>query len=293
MISDIRLNELIRTALDEDIGSGDLTTSTVLTGDEPGVAQTISKGETIVAGIDVFREVFHVLDSSLSFEAYFRDGHPAWKGDVLACISGRLKSILLAERVALNLFQRMCGIATMTHKYVEEVKGTGVRILDTRKTTPSLRSLEKYAVKTGGGFNHRFGLYDGVMIKDNHITAAGGISRAVRKVVGNVPPTVKIEVEVKNLKEVEEALAAGADIIMLDNMGTGEMKKAVSLIDGRALVEASGNVTLSNVKKTAETGVDFISVGALTHSAPAADISLVFRDQGLAQQKPGNYGSKV
>ena len=277
MISDDRLKGLIRTALDEDIGSGDLTTSSVLTGAEIGVAQVISKGEIIVAGITVFREVFHVLDSSLNFEAYFRDGQPAGKGKGLACVSGSLKSILLAERVALNFFQRMCGIATMTHKYVEEISGTGVKILDTRKTTPNLRSLEKYAVKTGGGFNHRFGLYDGVMIKDNHISAAGSISNAVKKVVENIPPTVQIEVEVKNLQEVEEALASGVDIIMLDNMGAGEMKKAVSLIDGRALVEASGNVTLSNVKKIAETGVNFISVGGLTHSAPAADISLVFK----------------
>jgi len=279
MISDIKLNKLIRAALDEDMGSGDLTTSAILTGVETGVAHTVSKGDITVAGIDVFREVFHAMDSSLGFEAYFCDGQPAVRGDILACISGSLKSILLAERVALNFFQRMCGIATMTHRYAEEVKGTGVRILDTRKTTPNLRSLEKYAVKTGGGFNHRFGLYDGVMIKDNHITAAGGISNAVRKVVGNIPPTVKIEVEVKNLQEVEDALASGADIIMLDNMGADEMKKAVSLINGRALVEASGNVTLSNVKKIAETGVDFISVGALTHSAPAADISLVFKNK--------------
>jgi len=280
MISDIRLKKLIRIALDEDMGLGDLTTSSLFTGDEIGVAQVISKGEIIVAGIDVFREVFHVLDSSLGFETYFCDGQPAGRGEILACVSGSLKSILLAERVALNFFQRMCGIATMTHKYVEKVRDAGVKILDTRKTTPTLRSLEKYAVKTGGGFNHRFGLYDGVMIKDNHISAAGGISNAVRKVVGNISPTVKIEVEVKNLQEVEEALASGVDIIMLDNMGTGEMKRAVSFIDGKALVEASGNVTLSNVKEIADTGVDFISVGALTHSAPAADISLVFKNKG-------------
>lgn len=277
MISDIRLREFILAALDEDMGSGDLTTSSILTGVETGIAHAVSKGDITVAGIDIFREVFHALDPSLGFEAYFCDGQPAGKGDILACISGSLKNILLAERVALNLFQRMCGVATMTRRYVEEVKDTGVRILDTRKTTPILRKLEKYAVKTGGGFNHRFGLYDGVIIKDNHITAAGSISNAVRKVIGNIPPTVKIEVEVKNLQEVEEALASGVDIIMLDNMGAGEMKKAVSLIDGRALVEASGNVTLSNVRKIAETGVDFISIGALTHSAPAADISLVFK----------------
>ncbi len=279
MISDIRLRELIRTALDEDMGSGDLTTSAILTGDETGVAHAVSKGDITVAGIGVFREVFYALDPSLAVEAYFHDGQQAVRKDILACISGSLKSILLAERVALNFFQRMCGIATMTHRYVEEVKGTGVRILDTRKTTPSLRNLEKYAVKTGGGCNHRFGLYDGVMIKDNHITAVGSILGAVRKVTGNVPPTVKIEVEVKNLQEVEEALASGADIIMLDNMGTVEMKKAVSIINGRTLVEASGNVSLLNVKEIAETGVDFISVGALTHSAPAADISLVFKNK--------------
>ncbi|HPQ45228.1 MAG TPA: carboxylating nicotinate-nucleotide diphosphorylase [Syntrophales bacterium] len=279
MISDIRLREHIRLALDEDLGSGDITTSAILTGTETGVAHAISKGDIIVAGMSVFREVFHTIDPSLAFEAYSYDGERAVKGNLLASVSGSMKSILLAERVALNFFQRMCGIATVTHRYVEEVKDTGVRILDTRKTTPNLRNLEKYAVKTGGGCNHRFGLYDGVMIKDNHITAAGSIASAVRKVTGNVPPTVKIEVEVKNLQEVEEALASGADIIMLDNMGIGDMKKAVSLINGRALVEASGNVSLSNVREIAETGVDFISIGSLTHSAPAADISLVFKNQ--------------
>ncbi len=277
MIPEIRLRKLIRMALDEDIGSGDLTTSSVLTGDETGIAQVISKGEIIVAGIDIFGKVFRVLDLSLDFEKYAHDGQPAGNGEVLACVSGNLKNILLGERVALNILQRMCGIATMTNKYVKEVSGTGVKILDTRKTVPGLRSLDKYAVKTGGGVNHRIGLYDGVMIKDNHISASGGISNAIKNVTGNIPPTVKIEVEVKNLQEVGEALASGADIIMLDNMDTIEMKKAISLIAGKALVEASGNVTLSNVKEIAETGVDFISVGALTHSAPAADISLVFK----------------
>lgn len=279
MGSDVSLRELIRRALDEDIGSGDLTTTAVFTGRETGVAQAVSKGDIIVAGIDVFREVFYVLDPSLEFEVYFPDGRAAGKGDLLACISGSLKSILMAERVALNFFQRMCGIATITHRYVEEIHGTGVRILDTRKTTPTLRSLEKYAVKAGGGTNHRFGLYDGVMIKDNHISAAGSISNAVRKVTGTIPPEIKIEVETKNLQEVAEALAAQADIIMLDNMGIDEMKEAVSLIGGKALVEASGNVTLSNVREIAQTGVDCISVGALTHSAPAADISLVFKNK--------------
>jgi len=277
---DAGLRELIQRALDEDMGSDDLTTTAVLTGRETGVAQAVSKGDIVVAGIDVFREVFYVLDPSLAFEAYFTDGRAAGKGDILACISGSLKTILMAERVALNFFQRMCGIATITRRYVDEVQGVPVKILDTRKTTPTLRSLEKYAVKAGGGTNHRFGLYDGVMIKDNHISAAGSISNAVHKVTGSIPPGIKIEVETKNLQEVAQALAAAADIIMLDNMGLGEMKEAVSLIGGKALVEASGNVTLSNVRAIAQTGVDFISVGALTHSAPAADISLVFKEAG-------------
>ena len=277
MGSDVSLKELIQRALDEDMGSGDLTTTALLTGEEAGVAQAISKDDIVVAGIDVFREVFYTLDPSLSFEAHLLDGRAARKGDLIASISGSLKSILLAERVALNFFQRMCGIATLTRRYVEEVRGSGAKILDTRKTTPTLRDLEKYAVKAGGGTNHRFGLYDGVMIKDNHISAAGGITQAVRKVAGTIPSEMKIEVETKNLQEVAEALAAQADIIMLDNMGTAEMKEAVSLIGKKALVEASGNVTLLNVREIAQTGVDCISVGALTHSAPAADISLVFR----------------
>lgn len=277
MGSDVGLKKLITRALDEDMGPGDLTTTAVLDGGETGVAQAVSKGDIIVAGIDVFREVFDAVDPSLVFEAQLADGRAAGKGDCIASISGSLKSILLAERVALNFFQRMSGIATLTRRYVEAVRGTGAMILDTRKTTPTLRGLEKYAVTAGGGTNHRFGLYDGVMIKDNHITAAGGITQAVRKVKGTIPPGMKIEVETKNLEEVAEALAARADIIMLDNMGTREMKEAVSFIDGKALVEASGNVTLSNVTEIAQTGVDRISVGALTHSAPAADISLLFK----------------
>jgi len=277
MDSVVGLKDLIHRALDEDMGSGDLTTTAVLDGGETGVAQAVSKGDIVVAGIDLFREVFGAVDPSLAFEAYLADGRAAGKGACIASISGSLKSILLAERVALNFFQRMCGIATLTRRYVEAVRGTGATILDTRKTTPTLRGLEKYAVTAGGGTNHRFGLYDGVMIKDNHITAAGGITQAVRKVKGTTPPGMKIEVETKNLEEVAEALAAGADIIMLDNMGIGEMKEAVSLIGGKALVEASGNVTLSNVREIAQTGVDCISVGALTHSAPAADISLLFK----------------
>ena len=278
MIIDEEMRALIRRALEEDVGSGDLTTEGALTGEEAGGAQAISKGDIVIAGIDLFREVFTIVDPSLSFESHLNDGQVAGNGVTIASVAGKLRSILMAERVALNFFQRMCGIATLTRRYVEAVQGTDARILDTRKTTPTLRSLEKYAVVTGGGMNHRIGLYDGVLIKDNHITAAGGIAHAVRNVRETVPPGMRIEVETKNPEEVAQALAAGVDIIMLDNMGIGEMEEAVSRIAGRTLVEASGNVTLANVYEIARTGVDYISVGALTHSAPAADISLLFKN---------------
>lgn len=274
MIPRIRLRRLIREALEEDIGSGDVTTIAVLTGDETGTAEANAKEDIIVAGIDIFRDVFLLSDEDIRFVAERKDGQLINTSGVIAHISGKLASILTAERVALNIFQRMCGIATLTKKYVDAIRGTKARILDTRKTMPGLRELDKYAVKIGGGHNHRMGLYGGVLIKDNHISAAGGISNAVTRAQKYIPPALKIEVEVKNLTEVEEALSAGADIIMLDNMNAEEMKQAVSLINGKALTEASGGVTLSNVREYAETGVDFISVGAITHSAPAADISL-------------------
>lgn len=278
MVVDAGVKKLIEKALEEDIGSGDLTTTAILTGRETGAARAVSKGDIVIGGMDVFKEVFFTLDPTLAVETHFSDGRSVAKGEMLACVSGSLKSILMAERVALNFFQRMCGIATLTRQYVEAVQGTGVKIMDTRKTTPTLRCLEKYAVTAGGGTNHRFGLYDQVLIKDNHITAAGSISRALKKVKETVPRGIRIEVETKNLEEVREALAAKADIIMLDNMGIEAMKEAVSIISGGALVEASGNVTLSNVRDIALTGVDHISVGALTHSAPAADISLLFKE---------------
>lgn len=274
MIQKIRLKKLIETALDEDIGSGDITTQALLLGNECGTVTIIAKSDIVVAGIDVFKEVFQSFDKDITFKATSRNGDLAKPGNILAELSGSLQSILMTERVALNFFQRMCGIATMTRLYVDAVKGTKAKILDTRKTVPGHRDLDKYAVKIGGGCNHRLGLDGGVMIKDNHIVAAGSITNAVKMTYNNVPPTIKIEVEVKNLEEVMEALSAGADIIMLDNMNVSEMKKAVSLIDGKALVEASGNVTLSNVREIAETGVDYISVGALTHSITAADLSL-------------------
>ncbi len=268
------LTRVIRTALDEDIGPGDITTGAALRGDETGIAHATAKAEMVVAGIDVFGEVFLLLDSSLIFTARRRDGETVERGDLLAEISGNLASILTAERVALNLFQRMSGIATMTRRYSDAISGTRAKILDTRKTVPGLRILDKQAVRVGGGFNHRFALYDGVLIKDNHITAAGGIGPAVKRVRENVPHTLKIEVEVKDMAELEEALAAGVDAILLDNMGLKEMAGAVQRVAGKIPLEASGNMTLERVREVAATGVDLISVGALTHSVTAADISL-------------------
>jgi nicotinate-nucleotide pyrophosphorylase (carboxylating) len=268
------LTELIRTALTEDVGVGDVTTGAALQGDETGLARATAKAELVVAGIEVFGETFRTLDPTLTFTNHRRDGEKAGIGDILAEISGSLASILTAERVALNLLQRMCGIATLTRRYVDEIAGMHAKILDTRKTVPGLRILDKYAVRVGGGFNHRFALYDGVLIKDNHITAAGGIGEAVRRVRGQIPHTLKIEVEVKNGAELEEALTAGADAVLLDNMGLPEMAAAVKRVAAKIPLEASGNMTLARVRGVAATGVDLISVGALTHSAAAADISL-------------------
>jgi len=266
--------ELIGTALAEDVGMGDVTTGAALRGDETGLARATAKAELVVAGIEVFGEVFRTLDPALVFTARKRDGEKAERGELLAEISGSLASILTAERVALNLLQRMCGIATLTRRYVDEIAGMRAKILDTRKTAPGLRILDKYAVRAGGGCNHRFALYDGVLIKDNHIAAAGGIGPAVLRVRGRVPHTFRIEVEVKNMVELEEALVAGADSVLLDNMGLSEMAAAVMLVGGKIPLEASGNMTLERVREVASTGVDLISVGALTHSAAAADISL-------------------
>src|SRR4030042_435618 len=268
------LTKLIRTGLAEDIGAGDVTTGAAVRGDATGYAQATAKAALVVAGIDVFGEVFLTFDPALKFTRRLGDGERAGKGDLLAEVSGSLASILTAERVALNLFQRMCGVATLPRRYVERIEGTRAKILDTRKTVPGLRFLDKYAVRVGGGGNHRFALYDGVLIKDNHITAAGGTAPAVRRVRERVPHTLKIEVEVKNLAELEEALAAGVDAIMLDNMGIAEMAASVKRGGGMIPLEASGNMTLERVREVAAVGVDFISVGALTHSVAAADVSL-------------------
>ena len=281
------LDELIRKSLAEDIGPGDVTTGAALRGDETGQAQAMAKADLVVAGIAVFGEVFRTLDPDLTFMPRKQDGEKAIKGEIIAEISGSLTSILTAERVALNLLQRMCGIATLTRRYVDEVAGTDARILDTRKTAPGLRILDKYAVRAGGGYNHRFALYDGVLIKDNHIAAASGIGEAVRRVRGRIPHTLKIEVEVKNQEELEEALSAGADVLLLDNMGLPEMAAAVKRVAQRIPLEASGNMTLERVRDVAATGVNLISVGALTHSPAAADISLnvVRVERGNVRQK--------
>ncbi|MDH4161812.1 MAG: carboxylating nicotinate-nucleotide diphosphorylase [Nitrospirota bacterium] len=268
------LQTLIKTALAEDLGSGDVTSEATIPPDARAGARMLAKQDLVLAGLDVSREVFHHLDRDIHFIATCKDGDRITAGTEFANLEGRTRSLLAGERVALNLLQHLSGIATLTAAYVERLKGTKARILDTRKTLPGLRRLEKYAVSVGGGKNHRMGLYDMVLIKDNHIKAAGGITTAVSRVREKLQDRYKIEVETKNLDEVREAIAAKADIIMLDNMSLDATREAVQVINGAALVEASGNVTLETVRAIAETGVDLISAGALTHSAPAADISM-------------------
>ena len=271
----IMIDRLIEQALLEDIHTGDITTLAVVPGTRPASARLIAKEPLVMAGIATAARVFTILDSGIRFDACINDGATAAAGTVLATIHGEASKLLMGERVALNLLQRMCGIATLTASFVDAVAGTKARIVDTRKTTPGLRQLEKYAVRIGGGINHRTGLYDGVLIKENHIAAAGGITEAIRRARAYIPHTLKIEIETENLPQVDEALAAGADIIMLDNMSLDDMRTAVGTINGRALVEASGGVNLERVRAIAETGVDIISVGALTHSPRAMDISML------------------
>ena len=266
--------KIIKNALAEDIGTGDITTQATVSGKKKGRALAIAKDDFVIAGVDVFAETFKCLDKNIKIKKIINDGSRVKKGALIAEVSGSLSNILKAERVSLNLFQRMSGIATLTAKYVEAVRGFKAVILDTRKTVPNLRILDKMAVRLGGGTNHRIGLYDGVLIKDNHIEAAGGITAAVNAQRKHLPRRMKIEVETKNLMEVKEALRCGVDIIMLDNMTVPVMKQAVDLVAGRAQIEASGNVSLKNVARIAAIGVDFISVGELTHSVRAADISL-------------------
>ena len=266
--------KLIRLALEEDIGPGDFTTEALIDRDRMAQAVILAKEPLVVAGVEVAQEVFNILDPAMRFETTFRDGDKIKSGDEILTVWGKLQALLTAERTALNFLQRLSGIATLTRQYVDQVAGSNVRLTDTRKTVPGWRKLEKYAVKIGGAYNHRFGLYDGILIKDNHIVACGGISEAVAKIRDNRPHLLRIEVEVSDLNQVKEALENGVDVIMLDNMDLDDTRKAVRLVDGRAVVEVSGGVTLNSLAELADTGVDIISIGAMTHSARAVDISM-------------------
>lgn len=279
-LSPWQIRSLVERALKEDIGRGDITTSLIFP--EAIHAQgMISAGEEIIlAGIMVAREVFFALDRDLIWYEEARDGERIKEGGLLVRVSADGRALLNGERVALNFLQHLSGIATLTARFVEEVRGCPARIVDTRKTTPGLRLLEKYAVNVGGGGNHRFDLSGVILIKDNHITLAGGVREAIQRVRQTAPHTAKIEVEARDLQEVEEALEGGAEIIMLDNMDVAAMREAVKHVNGQVLLEASGGVTLSKVREIAETGVDIISVGALTHSAPAVDMSMEIRGIG-------------
>ncbi|MFZ5946813.1 MAG: carboxylating nicotinate-nucleotide diphosphorylase [Stygiobacter sp.] len=266
--------KIVNVALQEDIGSGDITTNLIVSNNQKGCATIYAKEDGIIAGLFVARQVFKTLDDKIIFKASTKDGNKISRGEKIAEVKGKLKSLLTSERVALNFLQRMSGVATFTSEFVKQLEGTKVRLLDTRKTAPCLRMLDKYSVKIGGGTNHRFGLYDMVLIKDNHIKAAGSITKAVTLVKSKLKNKIKIEVETTSLEEVKEALANKIDIIMLDNMSIDTMKEAIKLINGKVKTEASGNITLENIREIALTGVDFISVGALTHSVKALDISM-------------------
>lgn len=276
MLNRVLVDDIIRRALNEDIGNGDVTTFSTVRERTRIKGSFIAKEKGVLCGLPVLTRVFEILDPSIELVLHSLEGQSVGKGTVIAEISGPARSILSGERVALNLFQRLSGIATNTHQAVEQVKDTKALITDTRKTTPNLRILEKYAVRVGGGSNHRFNLADGVLIKDNHIRAAGSITTAVEQARKNIPHTLKIEVEVENFEQIEEALACKADIIMLDNMSISDMAKAVAHINGRAITEASGNMGEKDLREVARTGVDIISIGALTHTVKAMDISLRF-----------------
>ena len=270
------LTRIVRTALEEDAGGGDITTEACVPPDKRISGRFVTRKEGVVCGMDCVRAVFAYLSADVTLDVLKPDGTPISGGDVIAAIAGPARAILTGERTALNLLQHLSGIATETARLAEAVRGTRTRIADTRKTTPGLRMLEKYAVRAGGGSNHRTNLSDGVLIKDNHIAAAGSITKAVKAARSRIPHTLKIEVETSTLAEVREALGSGAEIIMLDNMSNEEMAEAVALINGRALTEASGTMGGRDLAEVARTGVDIISIGALTHSVRALDISLKF-----------------
>lgn len=270
----VNADRLIRMALEEDITSEDLSTNCVMPEYQKGEVQLICKQDGVIAGLGVFKRVFELLDDTVSFDMRVEDGDEVTVGQLMAVIIGDIRALLSGERTALNYLQRMSGIATYTRSIAKMLEGSGTTLLDTRKTTPNMRIFEKYAVKVGGGSNHRFNLSDGVMLKDNHIGAAGSITKAVKMAKEYASFVHKIEVEVENLDMVKEAVEAGADIIMLDNMSPEQMKEAIQIIDGRALTECSGNVTKENIQNMIDVGVDYVSSGALTHSAPIMDISL-------------------
>jgi len=277
-LNEAQIEEIIDRALAEDLGRGDITTEALIHGDQQGIGLIVIKREGILAGIEVAKQVFNRVDPNLRVDILLEDGARVKPGNKAAKVAGNIASILKAERVALNFLQRLSGIASETSCYVERVEGLPVRIKDTRKTTPGLRGMEKYAVRVGGGENHRMNLGDGILIKDNHLVALHSQGLNIKQIIArarqSAPQRLKVEVEVRTVPEALEAAEAGADIIMLDNMNLEDMRKAVKSVHGRALIEASGGITLDNVRAVAETGVDFISIGALTHSAKALDISL-------------------
>ena len=270
----LNVDHLIKEALQEDISSEDVTTNAVMKEAVIGEVQLICKQDGVIAGLDVFRRVFEILDENVKIDFYCKDGDEVKKGELMGVVTGDIRALLSGERVALNYLQRMSGIATYTHSVAKLLEGTKTKLLDTRKTTPNMRIFEKYAVRVGGGYNHRYNLSDGVLVKDNHIGAAGSVTKAVQMAKEYAPFVRKIEVEVENLDMVREAADAGADIIMLDNMTPEDMKEAIRIIAGRAETECSGNVTKENIDRLTSLGVDYISSGALTHSAPVLDISL-------------------
>lgn len=269
-----RLQHLIDTALDEDIGPGDITTDNLIGPNLKGKGVIIAKEPLVLAGLDVARQVFECFDSKILLNSGYYDGDTIKEGEIVLEVEGKLRALLKGERTALNFLQRLSGIATNVRSFVDELENKNVRLADTRKTTPGWRVLEKYAVRVGGACNHRMGLYDGVLIKDNHIAVCGGIIEAVTRTREKISHLVKIEVEVSDLSEISQALEARADVIMLDNMDIDRIKEGVELIDGRALVEVSGNVTRADLNRLADTGVDIISIGALTHQAKAVDLSM-------------------
>ena len=270
----LNADELILQALREDISSEDVTTNAVMPKAKKGEAQLICKQDGVLAGLSVFQRVFELLDETVLVEFHFSDGDKVKKGDLIGTVTGDIRAVLSGERTALNYLQRMSGIATYTNSISELLKGSKVKLLDTRKTTPNMRIFEKYSVKVGGGYNHRYNLSDGVLLKDNHIGAAGGVKEAVLMAKEYAPFVRKIEIECETVEMVQEAVEAGADIIMLDNITVEEMEKAIAYVDGRAEIECSGNVTKENIERYISLGVDYISSGALTHSAPIMDISL-------------------